>query len=169
MEYSPTKQTKKRELSEMQLVLLETVVSEFRGDAIAGIIIMGINILGGLVLGVIQKGLDVSQAAEFYTRLTIGDGLVSQIPALIISTAAGIVVTRNHSKGNMGTEMAGQLFLNPRAVGMASGSIFVLGLVPGLPTIPFTVVAFLLGGCAWLIMRYKREEVEDHPHWTIQK
>ena len=132
-----------------------------RGDAIAGIIIMGINILGGLVLGVIQKGLDVSQAAEFYTRLTIGDGLVSQIPALIISTAAGIVVTRNHSKGNMGAEMASQLFLNPRAVGMAAGSVFLLGLVPGLPTIPFSIVAIVLGTVAWVIFRYKKEEVED--------
>jgi flagellar biosynthesis protein FlhA len=129
-----------------------------RGDAIAGIIIMVINIIGGLALGVIQMGLDVSQAAEFYTRLTIGDGLVSQIPALIISTAAGIVVTRNHSKGNMGSEMASQLFLNPRAVGVSSGSIFILGLVPGLPTIPFLAVAMMLGGIAWVIYKYQDEE-----------
>ena len=129
-----------------------------RGDAIAGIIIMAINIIGGLALGVIQMDLDVSQAAEFYTRLTIGDGLVSQIPALIISTAAGIVVTRNHSKGNIGSEMAGQLFLNPRAVGVSAGSIFALGLVPGLPTLPFTVVAGLLGLVAWTIHRYQDEE-----------
>ncbi len=132
-----------------------------RGDAIAGIIIMAINIIGGLAIGVIQMDLDVSQAAEFYTRLTIGDGLVSQIPALIISTAAGIVVTRNHSKGNIGTEMASQLFLNPRAVGVAAGSVFILGLVPGLPTIPFTAVSGFLAGIAWLIYRYQDEEAQS--------
>lgn len=129
-----------------------------RGDAIAGIIIMAINIIGGLAIGVVQMGLDTAQAAEFYTRLTIGDGLVSQIPALIISTAAGIVVTRNHSKGNIGTEMAAQLFLNPRAVGVAGVSIFLLGLVPGLPTFPFTVVAACLGLTAWVIHKYNDEE-----------
>ncbi len=131
-----------------------------RGDAIAGIIIMAINIIGGLAIGVIQMDLGTAQAAEFYTRLTIGDGLVSQIPALIISTAAGIVVTRNHSKGNMGAEMAGQLFLNPRAVAVAGGSIFALGLVPGLPTFPFTVIAALLAGIAWMIHRYQDEEIQ---------
>ncbi len=131
-----------------------------RGDAIAGIIIMAINIIGGLAIGVIQMDLDTAQAAEFYTRLTIGDGLVSQIPALIISTAAGIVVTRNHSKGNMGTEMAKQLFFNPRAVGVAGASIFALGLVPGLPTVPFTMISGLLGGVAWLIYRYQQEETQ---------
>ncbi len=132
-----------------------------RGDAIAGIIIMAINVVGGLAIGVIQMDIGVAQAAEFYTRLTIGDGLVSQIPALIISTAAGIVVTRNHSKGNVGSEMAGQLFLNPRAVGVASASIFVLGLVPGLPTLPFTVVSLSMGGIAWVIYKYQDEEKRD--------
>ncbi len=132
-----------------------------RGDAIAGIIIMAINIVGGLAIGVIQMDLGTAQAAEFYTRLTIGDGLVSQIPALIISTAAGIVVTRNHSKGNMGTEMASQLFLNPRAVAVAGGSIFALGLVPGLPTIPFTIVSGMLGGVAWLTFKYQDEAVQN--------
>lgn len=131
-----------------------------RGDAIAGLIIMAINIIGGLGVGVIQMGIGAAQAAEFYTRLTIGDGLVSQIPALIISTAAGIVVTRNHSKGNVGTEMAEQLFLNPRAVGVASASVFTLGLVPGLPTVPFTVVAAGLGGIAWMIKKYQEEDAK---------
>lgn len=134
-----------------------------RGDAIAGIIITGINIFGGLAIGVIQMNLDVVQAAEFYTKLTIGDGLISQIPALIISTAAGIVVTRNHSKGNVGVEMATQLLLNPRAVGVSAGSIFLLGLIPGLPTLPFLIVSVTLGGVAWFINRYQTEakKVED--------
>ncbi len=132
-----------------------------RGDAIAGIIIMAINIIGGLAIGVIQMGIGAADAAEFYTRLTIGDGLVSQIPALIISTAAGIVVTRNHSKGNVGSEMMGQLFLNPRAVGVAAASMFVLGLVPGLPTLPFTIVSLSLGGIAWMIFKYQDEEKRE--------
>jgi len=131
-----------------------------RGDAIAGIIITVINIIGGLFLGVIQKGLDIGQAAEFYTKLTIGDGLVSQIPALIISTAAGIVVTRNHSKNNIGDDIASQLLLNPRAIWLSAGIIFVLGLVPGLPTMPFVFVAAGLGGVAWMTGRYKTEEDE---------
>ena len=129
-----------------------------RGDAIAGIIITVINIIGGLFLGVIQKGLDVGQAAEFYTKLTIGDGLVSQIPALIISTAAGIVVTRNHSKKNIGDDIANQLLFNPRAVFLAAWIVFCLGLVPGLPTLAFGMISVLLGGVGWLIYRYQKKK-----------
>lgn len=134
-----------------------------RGDAIAGIIITGINIFGGLAIGVIQMNLDVMQAAELYTKLTIGDGLISQIPALIISTAAGIVVTRNHAKGNVGVEMATQLLVNPRAVAVSAGSIFLLGLIPGLPTIPFLIVSVTLGGVSWFIYKFQDEKkvIED--------
>src|SRR5580700_9525709 len=91
-----------------------------RGDAVAGIIITLINVIGGLLIGVFQRGLDLQTAAKTYTMLTIGDGLVTQIPALIISTAAGIVVTRNSSSQNLGVEMAGQLFLKPRAVAIVA-------------------------------------------------
>ncbi len=132
-----------------------------RGDAIAGIIIMAINIIGGLAIGVIQMNLGAAEAAEAYTRLTIGDGLVSQIPALIISTAAGIVVTRNHSKGNIGAEVASQLLFNSRAVGVSAASVFALGLVPGLPTLPFTLIALFLGGIAWVITKYQQEEKDN--------
>lgn len=133
-----------------------------RGDAIAGILITVINIVGGLLIGVLQKGLDVSTAAKYYTMLTIGDGLLSQIPALIISTAAGIVVTRSaRSDENMGAQMTGQLLANPRALYISAAVIGLLGLVPGLPTIPFLTMGTLLGGMAWIIERYKKEAVDN--------
>lgn len=133
-----------------------------RGDAIAGIIITLINIIGGLLIGVIQKGLDVSTAAKYYTMLTIGDGLLSQIPALIISTAAGMIVTRSSSNDeNMGAEVAGQLLVNPRAVGISAGIIGLLALVPGLPTIPFLMMSIVLGTVSWVIRRYQVEKDEN--------
>lgn len=129
-----------------------------RGDAIAGIIITLINIVGGLLIGIFQRNLDLASAAKTYTMLTIGDGLVTQIPALIISTAAGIVVTRNSSSQNLGQEMAGQLFLKPRAVAIVASIIGVFGLIPGLPTIPFFIVAAFLGGMSWVINRFNEEK-----------
>lgn len=129
-----------------------------RGDAIAGIIITLINIVGGLIVGVFQRGLDVGTAAQTYTMLTIGDGLVSQIPALIISTAAGTVVTRNSSNKNMGSEIASQLFLKPRAVAIVAAILGLLGLVPGLPTAPFFFIGAVLGVIAWTISRYAQEK-----------
>lgn len=129
-----------------------------RGDAIAGIIITLINVVGGLLIGVFQQGLDLSTAAKTYTMLTIGDGLVSQIPALIISTAAGIVVTRNSSSQNLGGEMASQLLLKPRPVAVVAGIITLFGLIPGLPTIPFFVVGASLGGIAWMIFKFQEEK-----------
>jgi flagellar biosynthesis protein FlhA len=132
-----------------------------RGDAIAGIIITLINIVGGLLIGIFQKNLDLATAAKTYTMLTIGDGLVSQIPALIISTAAGIVVTRNSGSQNLGQEMAGQLFLKPRAVYIVSSIIFLFGLVPGLPTIPFFFTAGVLASIAWVITRFNAEKAAN--------
>ncbi|MFP3927579.1 MAG: flagellar biosynthesis protein FlhA [Desulfobacteraceae bacterium] len=120
-----------------------------RGDAIAGIIITLINIMGGLVIGVLQMGLDLSTAIQNYTLLTIGDGLVSQIPALVISTAAGILVTRAGAEGNIGTELAHQFGVNPRALMIGSGIIFLFGLAPGMPAVPF----MLLGGSVLLFAR----------------
>ena len=112
-----------------------------RGDAIAGIIITLVNIIGGLVIGVLQMGLDLSTAVQNYTLLTIGDGLVSQIPALVISTAAGILVTRAGAEGNIGTELAQQFGVNPRALMISSGIIFLFGLAPGMPAVPFMILA----------------------------
>ncbi|HVK61674.1 MAG TPA: flagellar biosynthesis protein FlhA [Bdellovibrionales bacterium] len=131
-----------------------------RGDAIAGIIITVVNIVGGLLIGVIQHGIDIAQAAQFYTKLTIGDGLVSQIPALIISTAAGIIVTRSGSEKDMGAEVIGQLFLNPRALYIGAGVMAALGMAPGMPALPFFTIGILIAGLAWLVTRFKQEEVE---------
>lgn len=134
-----------------------------RGDAIAGIFIMLINIVGGLAIGVLQKGLDLATAADFYTQLTIGDGLVSQLPALIISTAAGTVVTKNSSKTSIGHDIASQLFFNPKAVMAAAGIVGAMGLVPGLPTIPFLTIAGALGGIGYVIQtnQHQKEEKEN--------
>lgn len=131
-----------------------------RGDAIAGIIITLVNIIGGLLIGIFQRNLDLATAAKTYTMLTIGDGLVTQIPALIISTAAGIVVTRNSSSANLGGEMASQLFLKPRAVAIVSVIVCIFGMIPGLPTIPFFFVGGALGAMAWLIQRFQSEKKE---------
>jgi flagellar biosynthesis protein FlhA len=132
-----------------------------RGDAIAGIIITIVNVVGGLLIGVLQKGLPLAQAAQNYTMLTIGDGLVAQIPALIISTAAGIVVTRNSADKDMGQDMTGQLFLKSRAVGIVAIVMGILGLVPGLPTAPFLFVAIVLGAVAWFVSRNQEEKRQE--------
>ena len=120
-----------------------------RGDAIAGIIITGVNVLGGFFIGVLQQGMDLSQAAEVYTTLTIGDGLVSQLPALIISTAAGIVVTRASSDKSLGKDIASQLLFHPKAFAIASGVLFFFGMVPGLPHFAFFVLAIAVGTIAY--------------------
>lgn len=132
-----------------------------RGDAIAGIIITLVNIVGGLFVGVFQNGLTVSDAAQVYTMLTVGDGLVSQIPALIISTAAGMVVTRNSSNQNVGQEMIGQLFLKPRAVAIVGAVLGLLALAPGLPTIPFLLMAIMMGTIAWVMTKYSDERDQE--------
>lgn len=125
-----------------------------RGDAVAGIIITLINILGGLLVGVLQKNLGFGQAAKIYTMLTIGDGLLAQIPALIISTAAGIVVTRStKAEEHMGEQMTGQLFSNYRAVMIAAAVVALLALVPGLPTIPFLLIGAILGLISFYISK----------------
>ena len=132
-----------------------------RGDAIAGIIITVINIVGGLLIGIMQKNLDLSTAAKYYTMLTIGDGLLAQIPALIISTAAGIIVTRSSSGENMGTEVTSQLFMNPRAIYITGGVLVILALIPGLPTLPFITMGGGMAGFGWLISQYKNETITN--------
>lgn len=108
-----------------------------RGDAIAGILITLINIIGGFSIGVLQQGMDVAEAAQTYTLLTIGDGLVSQLPALVISTAAGLVVTRAVSDKNLPGELLGQLLNQPYAFVIASACLLFFGMIPGLPHFPF--------------------------------
>ncbi|MFT3758740.1 flagellar biosynthesis protein FlhA [Thauera sp.] len=129
-----------------------------RGDAIAGIIILVINIIGGLFVGVMQHDMAVGDAAHTYTLLTIGDGLVAQIPALIISVAAGLVVSRVGDDGDIGGLVIGQLFSNPQVMTLAAGIIGVLGLIPGMPNLVFLLLAGSLGSLAW--MRRKRM-IED--------
>jgi flagellar biosynthesis protein FlhA len=120
-----------------------------RGDAVAGLVIAGINILGGFFIGVVQQGADVQTAARTYTILTIGDGLVSQLPALLVSTAAGIIVTRAASGADLGSEVAGQLLMSPRVLWLVSGILGAFALLPGLPFFPFLALAGATGGLAF--------------------
>ncbi len=126
-----------------------------KGDAIAGLIIMGVNILGGLAVGVIQGGMSVSDAVETYTLLTVGDGLVGQVPALIVSTAAGVVVTRAAAGEPLADELGTQILAQPRALFGAAGMLGVLALVPGFPFVPFAALA---GGTAWLGIHAGRKQ-----------
>ncbi len=122
-----------------------------RGDAIAAIIIMVINIIGGFMIGVIQKGMPMAEAAQTYTILTIGEGLVAQIPALVTSTAAGIIVTRAAAEANLGTDVVNQLFANPKVLGTTAGILGFFGLIPGLPHLPFIILATITGTTAYFI------------------
>ena len=132
-----------------------------RGDAIAGIIIAIVNILGGLAIGIFQHHMDLQTALKNFTLLTIGDGLVSQIPSLVTSTAAGLMVTRAVSEENLGKEVFVQLTSFPKALYMASGSIFAMGIVPGMPFIPFSLLALLIGLTAFMMSQLlKKKEVE---------
>jgi flagellar biosynthesis protein FlhA len=128
-----------------------------RGDAVAGIIITLVNIVGGLAIGVFQKGMLFSQAAQNYTLLTVGDGLVSQIPALVISTAAGIIVSRAGNESSLGSEITSQVLFHPRAIGMVAFVLFGFALVPGLPTAPFLVLSLMAGSLAYSLVQAKRK------------
>jgi flagellar biosynthesis protein FlhA len=128
-----------------------------KGDAIAGIIIIFINILGGFVIGVLQRQMDLGSAIQTYTILTVGDGLVSQIPALLISTATGIIVTRTAGDSNLGHDMVRQILSNPRALGIVAVVLFAMGIVPGLPKIPFFVVGAILGGVTFILRRTRQQ------------
>lgn len=129
-----------------------------RGDAVAGLIITILNIVGGLIVGVAQHGMPVGEALQTYTRLTVGDGLVSQIPALIISTASGLVVTRTASESNFGKDLSSQMLHNPRAIFVATGVLFVLGITPGLPFLPFFVLGTITGAVGFFSRGNKSEE-----------
>lgn len=122
-----------------------------RGDAIAAILITIINIVGGFAIGIAQKGMAMSDALQRYTLLSIGDGLVSQIPALITSTAAGILVTRAASKNDLGTELGRQLLYYPRAMSILSAMMVVMAVVPGLPTLPFMTLGVITGMLAYVL------------------
>src|SRR6185369_315476 len=128
-----------------------------RGDAIAGLIIVFINIIGGMIIGVAQQGLSMGDAAKSYTLLTVGDGLVSQIPALIVSVGAGMLVTKAGIAGSTDKMLFKQLSSYPLALGMAA---FLMALLPGIPTIPFLTLASGTGVMAFLITRQQKRAVQ---------
>jgi flagellar biosynthesis protein FlhA len=122
-----------------------------RGDAIAGILILVINIIGGLSIGMMQHDLEFSTAMQRYVLLTIGDGLVAQIPSLILSIGTAIIVTRTSERAEMGDKVFSQMFANPRALAIAATLMAVMGLIPGMPNFAFLLMAAVAGGAAWLI------------------
>ncbi|MDF7800915.1 flagellar biosynthesis protein FlhA [Pontiellaceae bacterium B1224] len=131
------------------------------GDAMAGLIIIVLNIIAGFAIGMTQKGMGAGEALSRYTILTIGDGLVSQIPALVISTAAGVLVTRATSDGDLGMEVKGQLFCQPRPMMLTGGMLVAAGLVPGLPFFPFMLIGGISGGMGYALnVKQKRESAK---------
>ena len=133
-----------------------------RGDAIAGIIITLINIVGGIAIGVLQHGMDVVTAASNFTILTVGDGLVSQIPSLVTSTAAGLMVTRAVSEANLGKEIFSQLTSYPKALYMVAFALTFMGIVPGMPTLPFLILAMMIALSGYMMqLSLKEREKEE--------
>src|SRR5690606_12831522 len=132
-----------------------------KGDAIAGIIIVIINLLFGIIIGMLQQGLPIGEAAVKYSMLTVGDGIVSQIPALLISTATGIVVTRAASEGNLGSDIVGQLFAFPKMLYVAAGTIFLLGLATPINDILTIPIAAALGIGGFVLSRIPAKQEAD--------
>jgi flagellar biosynthesis protein FlhA len=128
-----------------------------RGDATAGILILFINIIGGLAIGTMSHDLELGEAARIYVLLTIGDGLVAQIPALLLATAVAVIVTRVSSDQDMGGEVARQLVAEPRLLGVAAGVLALLGVIPGMPNLIFLSMAALAGAAAWYTNKRLRE------------
>ena len=126
-----------------------------KGDAVAGLVINGVNLIGGFIIGMAQRGLSFTDALQTYTILTIGDGLVSQIPALMISTAAGLVVTRSSSGSALDLQMRTQLFSNPRVLAVVSGAALLFALIPGMPAFPFLVLSAIMGSLSYYAKKSK--------------
>src|SRR5215467_4322794 len=140
-----------------------------KGDAIAGIVITLINIIGGLVIGVAMRNMELMKAVQTYSILTIGNGLVSQVPALLISISAGMVVTRVASErenSNLGRDVATQILAQPKAIAVASGILFAMALIPGLPKIPFFFLAGLTGSIAYGLLKAIRTNAAKVPAKT---
>ncbi|MBO6505461.1 MAG: flagellar biosynthesis protein FlhA [Kordiimonadaceae bacterium] len=131
-----------------------------RGDAVAGILITVINVVGGIVIGVVVNDLTFAEAGSRYTILTVGDGLVSQIPALIVSTAAGMLVTKAGVSGQVDKALFGQMSAAPRAVGVTSVALFAMGVLPGIPFLPFAILSAALGYTAFAVSQRKQVETE---------
>ncbi|MFO7551072.1 MAG: flagellar biosynthesis protein FlhA [Haliea sp.] len=130
-----------------------------RGDAVAGIIILVINIIGGLLIGTMQHGMDFGAAVERYALLTVGDGLVAQIPALLLSTSVAMIVTRMSRPQDMGKELFEQVFGQPRVLAFTACVLLLMGLIPGMPNVAFLLLAAVAGSAAWLLHK-RKEEVE---------
>ena len=131
-----------------------------RGDAVAGIVITLLNVVGGLIVGVLQHDMALAQAAKNYTLLAIGDGLVAQIPGLIISIAAGMVVTRVSDDRDVGQQVMGQMFRNGRALGIAAAIVALLGIIPGMPNLVFLLIASSMGWLAWKMLKTEKQVAE---------
>ena len=132
-----------------------------RGDAVAGILVLVINIVGGLIIGVLQHGMSLTDALHNYILLTIGDGLVAQVPSLVLSTAAAIIVTRVSSAQNMGKEVLSQVFSNPRSLIIASAIIGLIGIIPGMPHVAFILLSAGLAGIAYLFIKQAKDKNEE--------
>ena len=132
-----------------------------RGDAMAGLLILFITIIGGFVIGLAMHGMSAGEAASTYVTLAVGDALVAQIPALLISVASAMVVSRVGKEQDIGTQIRGQVFNSPQALGVAAAVVGLLGLVPGMPHLVFLLVAGALGGLAWQLMKQRRRAVDD--------
>ncbi|MDA8210939.1 MAG: flagellar biosynthesis protein FlhA [Clostridia bacterium] len=139
-----------------------------KGDAIAAIIIIVINVIGGFVVGMVQKDMGALEALQKYTILTVGEGLVAQIPALLISVATGIIVTRAASDTNLGQDMVGQLFANPRVLAIAAGGLALLAAL-GMPPVPMLLLASILGATAFSITRRKKQEEAQQVNQELEK
>ncbi|MDX9741508.1 MAG: flagellar biosynthesis protein FlhA [Gammaproteobacteria bacterium] len=138
-----------------------------RGDAVAGLLVLFVTIVGGLAVGIMQHGLSFGDAFQTYTLLTVGDGLVAQIPALLLSTGAAIMVTRVSSEQNMGTQVIGQLFESPRALGVSGGVLLTLGLIPGMPNLVFLSLGGVAAAGSWLIHRRAQNPPASEPSTAI--
>lgn len=128
-----------------------------KGDAVAGIMILFINILGGFIIGMVQHQLTFGEAAQIYTLLAIGDGLVAQIPSLLLSIAAAIIVTRQNTDQDMGTAVLGQLFDNPKALIISAGILLMMGSVPGMPHLAFLSLGAIAAAGAWWLLRHEKQ------------
>ena len=141
-----------------------------KGDATAGIVITVINIVGGLIIGVIQMHMDIQSALSTYTILTVGDGLVSQVPALLISTATGLIVSRATGKDeSLSEDIKNEMFSDPRVLGVVSGLLGFMGIVPGMPTIPFLTISAIAGAFAYFKMKSKKELKQSQEAQKIEQ
>ena len=140
-----------------------------RGDAVAGIIILFINILGGLAIGMVQHDLSLADATRNYALLTIGDGLVAQIPSLVLSTGAAIIITRVSSEQDMGAQVAQQLFSNPKPPAITATILGLLGLIPGMPNVAFLTLAGVFGAIAWIIIQRQKQPEEPTDEVVIEE